>query len=278
MDGRDGENFMKTILMAGAALVALTVGAQAADAYRPGPAAAVLGPQIVGDFSAYGGFGTWGDDKSATYFGGLARASIYLSPNVTAQFDLNAENGFNSGDDKSYSIVNLAAHLDYRTPGYILGLMVSYGYNGWWSDRFATIAAEGLTNLGPLQLYGQIGWTGNTTSSGHAFYGHVEGRYFFGPNLMAAVDVGVAGMEDCCSSGTTVRWGATLRGRLNNSPVGGFIQYQGSHAALGDDTDHTFLIGATLNFNTMTLQQSTQALPGVDLNPFTGVNHVRFFD
>lgn len=289
---------MKRILLTGAAIGALVVGAQAADlsgpiGYVPAPEAEAV-HRISGDLAFYAGFGSWSggdeDDKSFNSFplGGQARANVWIRPNISAQFDFSGENGWTSDDEDNeckscnYSVLNGAVHLSHRNMDYLMGAFASVGYNGWWGERFGTLGVEGQTNLGPVRVYGQGGYTTDLTDGGQtsAWYIHGEGRYFVNPNLAIAANVGFADTEEYGTDINVLRWGADIEGKLNDSPFGAFLSYQGSREdEEGHDeafVQHTVLGGIKLHFNNDDLESADARLS--DFNPFTGVNHVRFYD
>lgn len=282
---------MKKLLLAGAALGALTIGAQAADLYRAPAQAKVVEPsRISGDLSFYGGWFQFSDSSDYSFngsvIGGLGRANIWIAPNMSVQFDLSGENVVSTFDDDNYSVINLAGHWSLRNPGYLLGAFVSIGaQDNWWNARFGTIGIEGQTYVGPLQLYVQVGYTGtlqnaDNMSNVNALYGHVEARYFINPNLMLAANVGIAHERDIDGSETynPVRWGADLETKFGSSVFGGFLSYQGSHESYSgySFTNHAVLAGLKIHFNNATLQSAAQAGATLkDMNPLTGVNHLR---
>jgi hypothetical protein len=282
---------MKTILLTCCALGALTIGAQAADLgarYNP-VTAAPAAQQISGDVTIYGG---WmrsdynGDDFSSGIIGGAGRANVWLNPGMSVQFDLSAEGVNEDSGYYVYGVVNAAAHVSWRNPGYLLGLYGSVGQNSDWEETFATVGVEGQTYLGPITLYGQAGYTfgvsGDWNDDPHGGFVHLEGRYFFNPDLMLSANVGYGHGE--YNDGTAYdfdlwRWGAKLEAKLPNSPFGGYLEYQGQRADYNSDdreTSHAFLVGLKLHFNNQSLQSASQAGATLqDNNFFTGANFFR---
>lgn len=283
---------MKKILLAGTALAALTAGgAQAADILRPAPAPVVVAqPAIVGDLSLYGGWFHYSNNSpesfSGSIIGGVGRASMWLAPGLSVQFDLNAENVFahTDGVSSNYSVVNLAGHLSWRNPAHLLGLFVSYGYNGFWGDRFASVGAEGMLFLGNIHLYAQGGGSFDTTSSpNNSWYIHGEGRYFFNPNLMFAANVGYVGQNEFSTHINIIRWGLDLEWKHATTPFGAFLSYRGTHEREPSESEtqntHAILAGIKLHFNNSSLQWASQNGATLrDFNPETGVNHVLWND
>lgn len=278
---------MKRILFAGAALAAMTYGAMAADvSYNPITAPPAM-QMVAGDIALYTGFSGIdfgsGDNYNGSVLGGYARGNVFLTPNLTLQLDLNAENNFEGDGDNSYSIVNGAAHLSHRTPGMLLGGFVSLGYNGWVGERFATLGLDAQTYVGPFQVYGQLGYTTGMGFSGRAFYGHAVARYFVTQNIMLSGNLGLASLWSSGGgdSATAIRWGLDAEIKGQNSPFGAFLSYQGANTSLPysgpNITEATFLIGGKLHFNNRSLQSAAQAGATLfDYNPATGVNHLRW--
>ena len=124
---------MKTILLAGAAVGALTFGAHAADvaAYNP-ITAPPASQQVSGDLALYGGFfSTNSDDSksstdSGSLIGGLARVNVWLAPGISSQFDLLGEH-YNYSGGYGPTVVDIAGHLSWRDPGKLLGVFGSIG-------------------------------------------------------------------------------------------------------------------------------------------------------
>lgn len=290
---------MKTLLFASAALAALTIAAQAAG-LNNGPTSASHQPS--GDLAVYGGlfdlttpYNSPNDNTRGSMFGGLGRANIWLSPMLSAQFDVGAESYLETHySSEGSTVMNFAGHLSYRDrPGHLIGAFASVGNDtNWWRSAFATIGAEGQMYLGPILLYGQAGYTTSFSRQiseyvSGAAYVHGEGRYFFNPNLMLAANFGYARFTEFESGNEPhdiFRWGADLEWKDNTSPFGAFLSYQGSYdiePLYTDDntTVHTALVGIKMHFGDKTLKaQSDTGATLRDLNPFTGTNFVRLSD
>ncbi len=282
---------MKTLLLAGAALTALTVAAQATDlSYSPTPAM----NWVSGDLALYGGLlgissNVTKENTSGSLFGGLARANFWMDHTWSTQFDLGAENNWETTLKNNYSVVNLAGHLSYRNePGHLIGAFGSVGYTGF-GDRLATIGAESQTYVGPFLFYGQVGYTTSFQDNGtglNALYVHGEGRYFFNPNLMLAANLGYMHGNETGSETEphdVIRWGADLEWKHDSSPFGAFVSYQGYYDNEPGGGDHVtgnaVLAGLKIHFNNETLKsQSDTGATLKDFNPYTGTNQVRFFD
>jgi hypothetical protein len=272
---------MKRILLAGAALGALTFTAQAADlGYNPITAKPAM-QAVSGDLGLY--FGFWHDSytsggpsgsDSGSFFGGDARVNVWLSPGLSAQFDLSGSSF--EQDSDAYTSMNIAGHLSWRQPTSLLGVMVSTGSNNY--ERAASIALEGQTYAGPFLLYGQGGFsTGINGDDASAWYIHGEARYFFNPNLMLSGNLGFASLDfdNGDDNDTLIRWGLDLETKFNASPFGAFASYKGSHYSYdnGHDTSHAFSVGLRIHLNNNTLQSASQAGATLkDFNPLTGVN------
>ena len=256
---------------------------------------------VSGDAALYGGLfsltnadPTNGDTSSAL-FGGLARANIWLSPTLSAQLDLSGESGRETLYDNTDTVFDLAGHLSYRDgPGHLVGVFGSVGYNNFYDDdlHIGTVGLEGQMYGGPILFYAQAGFShtiGSGSGEAHdAFYVHGEGRYFYKPNLMIAANLGYARMNEPDESPAEPhdvwRWGADLEWKHDTMPIGAFLSYQGAADIEPNDTvdnfhTHTFLAGVKVYFNNETLQaQSDTGATLRNLNPYTGTNHVRFYD
>jgi hypothetical protein len=275
---------MKTILLAGAAVGALTFGAHAADvaAYNP-ITAPPASQQVSGDLALYGGFfSTNSDDSksstdSGSLIGGLARVNVWLAPGISSQFDLLGEH-YNYSGGYGPTVVDIAGHLSWRDPGKLLGVFGSIG--SAFDARTGTIGVEGQTYMGPLLLYGQAGYT-TTLNSGDdigGWYIHGEARYFINPNLLFSGNIGFASLDEDFADDnlTLIRWGLELETKFNG-PFGAFVTYKGAHGSVDDfsATTHAFLVGLKIHLNNATLQSRDQAGATLkDFNPLTGVNNI----
>lgn len=276
---------LKRVMLLGVAIGALTAGAEAADFGRPeyNPITAKpVAQQMSADVRLYGGWTRIspdsGSDYSAVSIGGYARLNYWLNPEMTLQLDAFGE-GVHE-DDYDFGTVDIAAHLSWRSPGHLFGVMGSIGHNSDYGGIFATGALEALGYWGALQLYGQLGVAGAVSCTGscpNAVYVHGEARYFLNPDLMLAGNLGYAAVGNGFSD--AVRWGATLDYKFAGSPFGIFLAYQGRHTpSSGNRNENTFQIGFRAHINNNNLQSAAQAGATLhNFSPFTGINYTRDF-
>ena len=281
---------MKKILLLGVALGALTVAAQAADVSRPyvAPTTTYAPPKVSGDLSIYGGWFRFSDNSPYAFngwvIGGLSRANVWLNPTLSAQFDINGDVLYSSYDDTFDGAVNFAAHLSHRSqPGHLLGVMVSTGYNVYWEEQLATIAAEGQVPLGMLQLYGQVGYTNDITYGGGGWYVHGEARHFFNPNLMIAANIGFATLHRVWRSSHGHQVGPRHRKEAHQLAAWLLCELQGKYQRrarrkrVRAHPQHRRR--HQIHFNVDTLQGASQSGATLkDYNPYTGVNHTPYYD
>lgn len=219
---------MKRFALAISLATVSSVGAIAADLPVKSPAAQPLAPaQASGYVEVYTG-GSWLDDTIATnpfFFtpgtsrfdgwpiGGAARGNWWATNNVSLQLDGQAEGTrydvpssfFIPGFSARFSTLSylVGGHANYRNSQ--TGLIGAFGaigdasgtqqtdslFTGGNGVRHALGGVEGQYYVGPLTLYGQIGYDstldfGNaaTISDVHAWFFRGTARYFFMPNFM----------------------------------------------------------------------------------------------
>ena len=288
---------MTRFLLATTALVSFIATAAAADLGATKVAAVGL-PAMSGDIVAYAGFTRLTDDYDSDYsfspsvIGGAGRVNIWLAPQWSTQFDLNAErdSGRAVGSTYSDTSINLAGHASWRSNGFLLGAMASIGSDNddSWNGRFATGALEGQATFGNFQLYAQGGFTDSLSIDNYSFvtarYIRGEARYFATPNLMLAANLGYV-HETYDSSGPlkATTWGADIEYKFDKSPVSIFASYQGSYTSEDPDESgetwktHTVLAGVKFSFGDQTLQSA--AVSGAtlrDYNPISGYSRLRY--
>lgn len=281
---------MKKFLLAGASVLAMTVASHAADVSL-GRAPVLAAPQpaaLTGDLSVFAGSWSYSDTDSTSYngttMGGLARANYWFAPDMSFQLDLGADSVFDADGSEGDWGVNIAAHISKRSAGGLLGAFASMGTQEYWWGKQVTVGVEAQSYMGPMHLYGQVGFTNEFADGAlNAFYGVGELRYFLNPNLMIAGNLGLASLNEGGSHFSAVRWGLDAEMRLNQSPFSLTASYLGTRNSETDEsetaTNHQFMVGLKAHFGNMSLQQ--QSLAGAtlkDFNPMSGVGRIQLFD
>ncbi len=189
---------MKKVLLAGVALLALTVGGHAADVgrvVRPAVTAPVLPPDFSGVFGIYGGAGIIEDgDDWYKILGVNGAVNMSLGGSLGLQVSSFGEVGLESDSD-TYGGVQTEAHLYMRDPNrYALGLVGAVAFDQDDDDWniHGLIGAEGALYLGPTTLGLQGGYVGNISTEGNdrlvnALFVRGIAQFFVNPNLKLQV-------------------------------------------------------------------------------------------
>jgi Chaperone of endosialidase len=239
-------------------------------------------PVASGYIEAYTG-GAWSEDSIANPFlmlgsekyngwtlGVAGRGNWWLTPNVSAQFDAQADGtqykvpsdqlpSFLSANFSTLSYL-IGGHVNWRDPRIgLLGLFGGIGDAGGNSAtvaidnsgvRHGTIGLEGQYYVNALTLYAQGGYdstmiNGNATffSQLHAWYLRGTGRYFLRPNVMVEGTAQYAsGAADYSSllgipnaDFNTWLWRVRAEWRPGVAPVSVFATYEGSRTSYGNN-------------------------------------------
>lgn len=294
---------MKRLTLAALTLAAMSSTAIAADLMIDAgvvEAPAAQAAALSGDFEGYvGGLSLTDADETYSFngylLGGAARVNAWLSDQVSAQFDLSGEmlnGGDPDGESSDYSVLEAAAHVNWRTSDLLLGVFGSVGamsdsdYAALGDGSFATIGGEAMSTMDKIQLYGQVGYTKGfgDVDDVSALYARGEIRYFVNPNMMLSADIGAARVEYGKSDQIdAVRWGAKAEYRFDDSPISIYAAYQGNYQTESDEdeewTVHTALVGIKFNFGSDTLEDAAKSGATLhDYNPITGYEHLRYVE
>jgi hypothetical protein len=258
---------MKSILLAGAAIVVCALPHSASAADLPLKAAPVVSvPQATGYVEVYGGWASTKIDESGvlsgestssfhdsasfkgSVLGGAARGNYWLTPTFSMQLDVQAE-----GTSYNYasSSIGTASSLDYLIGGHVnwrdsnRGLVGAFaGIGDVNSTRHAVFGAEGQYYANQYTLYLQGGY--DTTL--HSVFGVFDfdawfirgtGRYYLTPNLRleatgmyadGTINPSALSCSSCFFNWTfsTLLWEAKAEWKLDNSPFALFFKYRGS--------------------------------------------------
>ena len=268
--------FMKRALIGVAAFAFFATEAGAADMapiYKAMPQAA---PQPVSGYVELSS--GWGrseysdpfnkDSYDGWVLGGAARGTYWWSRNATVQLDAQGEGTSfripeGAGGHMSEHGYLVGAHASWRDARYLWGVFgaagdttgltpLLAGMSSASSVRHGLVGLEGQAYLGPLTLYGQVGYDtsvgsplfGNTDSV-HAWFVRGTGRYNVTPNTRLEGTVLYAnGKIDAVSSvvlpgGSFDIWvaRAKVEHKLTNSPFSIFAAYDWARTTY----DHGFL-------------------------------------
>jgi hypothetical protein len=213
---------------------------------------------------------TFGDTADETFngwvLGGAGRGNWWITPNVSAQFDAQAEGTqykipddfLEPGFSGHFSTLNylIGAHANWRDPSTgLIGIVGGVGdVSGHASTRaifsqegvrHGLIGAEGQYYWNALTLYAQGGYDSTFNIGGfalfdnvHAWYLRGTGRYFFMPNFMvegtAQYANGAIGYNSTVTGSNsdtafnTWLWRIKAEWKPDSLPVSFFATYQGS--------------------------------------------------
>jgi hypothetical protein len=216
-------------------------------------------------------------------FGAVGAVNTWLSPGMSVQFSAHAEGTSGYDYNRSSSEYTearfsgiMGGHVAWRDPNsHAVGVFAAFtGTNNLdycGANGGALGGVEGQKYLGNLTLYGQLGYGGQFNNANCGMiddYWFIRGiaRYFVNPNLRVHAEVSYADGDSQSTNGESgnasiLSWGAGIEHRLANSPFSFFAGYAGDSIkgnyryTCGDNTvtQHTFMVGAKMNFGEPTL-------------------------
>ena len=206
-------------------------------------------------------------------FGGAGAASVWLNPGTSLQFDVEAEGAGPFGyENQDYSEARFSGvvggHVDWRSSSHAVGAFLGFtGANTLYycgANIGALGGLEGQAYLGMTTLYGQAGYGGQFNDADCGMldkYWFVRGvvRHFINPDLKIEGEVAYAAGESQDQGSpppslNLLTWGVSVEKRVTGSPFSYHAAYAGDHLnGPYAVTQHTFLVGAKMNFGTGTL-------------------------
>lgn len=278
---------LKRILAAGACSALCAGGAAAADlgdhhsgSYKdPAPYYGLLWASTIDLWGAYAAIDSenTGSDipEDTGRIGGSAKVNLPFSANVALQLDLDSEFDTKSEENGDYDgLVQGAAHLSYRTPGYLLGVFGGYGMVATHDDddeRGYLIGAEGQLRRGNFVFYGQVGYfdvpdPGDTETMRDSWFVRGESRYFYSPNQLVSASLIYGEGEDGQTNVGDVEylgWELKYQQKFDNKPMAWFAAYDGNYfehtdANTEEVTEHVFKLGLSFTYNADTLLENDQ--------------------
>jgi opacity protein-like surface antigen len=256
-------------------------------------------PSVSGYVELYSGWGStkltdpFGSDTAddGWVLGGAGRGTYWWSRNASIQLDAQAEGtsykvpaGFAAGSHVSEHRYLIGVHANWRDSRYLWGVFgaagdTTSGFNPFPtaapSFRHGIIGAEGQAYLGPLTLYGQVGYDtsiGDPLAFGvdriSAWFARGTGRYYVNPNTrLEGTVLFASGRMDFVGSAPSTDFDvwllrAKIEHKLAASPFSLFAAYEWSRNkfdAAGNFfgvkvEDQKFTVGARLYINENTLQ------------------------
>ena len=249
-------------------------------------------PLLSGYLELYTG-GAWNhedetgapEDSRAWVLGGAGRINYWWSPTASVQFDVQGDGGSYTGQTtgparfSAHSYL-IGAHVNWRTPGGLLGIFGGAGdasadeisSAGAPSLRHGIIGGEGQVYWNWITLYGQVGYDSTiggysvgpgTYDSSHAWFVRGTGRVYVTPNDRLEGTIfydsgthdftafpGVANVDF-----NTTLWKVKYEHKFGASPFALFAAYQGTRTSFLDETvfDHRILGGIRIYFGEDTL-------------------------
>jgi hypothetical protein len=264
------------LMMTGAALVAFTGSASAADKApiyvppvpAPSPVSGEIGVYLGATHWAWPGYGS---PTSGTVFvlGGEGRVNIWTNPTWSFQLDASGEGttaidltGSGNPDGRIQGV--FGAHASTRNQSYLLGAFAGISTNDNLDNQgqmtHGIVGLEGQHYWSMATLYYQAGYFGRLSGSNvneplHLWFGRVALRYFL------SVDTMLAGEFDYASgptqgNGYTARiyaWRAEIEHMMPGSPWSVFARYDGNHAYSTYDStegtdEHQVVVGVKAMF------------------------------
>jgi opacity protein-like surface antigen len=303
---------MKSIILATVSALALTGAAQAADMpVLKAPAIEATAP-VSGYIELYSGWGNqdWRGDFQSYGFdgwtlGGAARATYFWAPGASLQLDVQGEGtnySFDGGRFSEHSYL-IGAHASWRNSQYLWGVFGAAGDSTGialvsdTSFRHGIVGGEAQAYLGPITLYGQVGYDttlGNPLDGSleriSAVFGRGTVRYYLGPNTrLEGTGVYASGKVDfnCCISDVDFEtWlvRAKVEHKFAGSPFSLFAAYEWSQYKFTDAnffdgariTDQKFTAGVRLGINEGTLQANDRRGTTLDIIDFSKMFIVPF--
>jgi hypothetical protein len=299
-----GAMMIRASLILTGAMFAFVSGAHAADLpLKAAPIAAQ--PAVSGYLGLYIGGSTSSNDSNyddhphggVFAFGAVGAVNTWLSSGMSVQFSAHAEG--TSGYDYdccSYTEARfsgiMGGHVALRDPNsHAVGVFAAFtgtnnmAYDGANGGALGGIEAQKY--LGNLTLYGQLGLGGqfNDAQAGMIDdYWFIRGvaRYFINPNLRVDGEISYADGDhqkwygESGGSIDILSWGLGIENRLTGSPFSFFAGYAGDRIKGQADfcnnsnevTQHTFLVGAKMNFGEPTLLANDRHGATFDLPKF----------
>lgn len=287
---------MRTILLGGAALLALSTTAALAAAP---PASGSVGVYVGALFTDFDVNNTnYGTSDTAFVFGGDAHVNAWLSDSMSVQLDVLGEattgiewraNGYCptcSMDGRTGGI--FGAHISSRDPkSHLFGLFGGFSgqsnldYDGTMTH--VILGAEGQYYEGPFTIYGQVGYIPLMSDSDEyepegIWFLRGVGRYFCNPNDKLQLDLSYGGSDISGYDGAEVHyWNAGLswQHRYDNSPFSTTIAYNGMWADsdLVGEPDNSadeqqVTVAFNIHFGDTTLQQADREGATLDMPNF----------
>jgi hypothetical protein len=251
--------------------------AHAADAFRP---ASIAVPQISGYIGLDVGVSSQptsldGDDPTGTpfAFGGTGVVNVWLDSSKSLQFDIQGEGAgpydyLNSPDQEARFGGVMGAHLDWRSASHAFG--VFGGFTGTNNVDYCAGNVGGLGGgevqayAGNITFYAQGGYGGQFNNADCYMldqYWFARGviRDYINPNMRLSAEVAYATGIGQVTGGTApaltqLSWGLGIEARPGSSPFSYYLKYAGDRiSGPGTITQNTVLVGAKINFGSMSL-------------------------
>ena len=283
-------------LLLGAAALAFTGGAQAADLPVKAAAKAET-PKVSGVIGSFMG-ATWINNldcescntssSSQWIYGGEGRVNWWFAPNWSVQTDLEAEGtGKYQATNDGRITGTVGKHLTWRDPNRgALGIFGGYSMTNLLGDQGSTsrtfFGGEGQLYLDKFTLYGQVGgtWFHNGTDNhaewDDAWFIRGVARYFFTPNDKLQGEIGYASGRNRADQAdpNVVNWGVLYeRNKFLGTPFSAYIEYAGfkySDKSHWDAhvTENLVMVGAKIYFNQDTLLANDRTGATFDMPKF----------
>lgn len=288
---------MKNRLLLATALSALSVSAFAADLpSKVAPAAlpVLATPAVTGfvgvdlGYTRFDGNYRHAEQGGAFAFGGLGRANMFITPNVSVQIDAETEGttgmkqytGSTPAAKSDGRLSNqIGAHVAYRNSDFALGAFggITSANNLDWDGQMVhgIVGGEAQAYLGAFTLYGQAGFIGRVSGANEyepkaLGFGRAVARYFVTPNDKLQVEFGYA-MGDTYANPVKTKittWGASVEHRFAG-PVAITASYDGFKYQMNSSVnEHTFKGGLRFYFDNGTLLSQDRTGATFDMPKF----------
>jgi hypothetical protein len=223
-----------------------------------------------------------------------ARGALTINTTTVLQFDVwnrtwrghERDNCIGCGGIHEYDYggwqTGYGGHLSFHTaPGTQWGVLASLGNSSYDDSPLANLGVEAAQDFSNWRLYGQAGYTFETSPGSvdapPDVYGVVAATYYLNPDFAISGNLGFDRQANDEAAWNTFSWGARIEHKLHDAPISVFAFYEG-HSPNGSqpddvtwkETSQNIMGGLRFTFGKSTLRDLNEAVGLVDMNPLYG--------